>query len=104
MRVLLNSFKDTDKATITVPSITKAKWDGKENELRVMKDADMERAQVLAGLLGGFGFPVKIVNLDGLWSGAKQARPNTFELWLADGPLPQACLAENAAAAAAPAQ
>lgn len=103
VRTLLNSMKDTDKLTIAVPAITKAKWDGKQNELRVLKDADLERAQVIAGLLESFGFSFKIVNLDGRWDGAKKVRPNTFELWFADVPLPAACSGQDAAAATAPA-
>jgi hypothetical protein len=91
VRTLITSLKDTDKVTIAIPAITKAKWDGKQNELRVLKDADVPRAEILNGLLQSFGFEVNIVNLAGRWSGAKKVRPNTFELWLADVDLPPAC-------------
>jgi hypothetical protein len=91
VRTLITSLKDTDKLTIAIPAITKAKWDGKQNELRVLKDADVPRAEVLNGLLQSFGFDMNIVNLAGRWSGAKKVRPNTFELWLADVDLPPAC-------------
>lgn len=99
-RSLLASLKDNDKATITVPSITKGKWDGKQSELRVLKDGDSERAQVLAGLFGSAGLEVKVVNLAGVWDGARKVRPNTFELWFADGALPQVCSAPGQGEAA----
>jgi hypothetical protein len=91
VRALISSLKDTEKVTIAIPAITKARWDGKQNELRVLKDADMDRAAIIQGLVQQFGFELKLVNLAGVWSGAKRVRPNTFELWLADVPLPAPC-------------
>lgn len=94
---ILASLKDNDEALITVPSISLAKWDGKVNELRVMKDADLEKAQQIAGWLKNIGFEIGVVNLQGRWSGAKQVRPNTFELWFGDAPLPALCTGKQAA-------
>ena len=50
VRTLITSLKDTDKITIAIPAITKAKWDGKQKELRVLKDADVPRAKALAAI------------------------------------------------------
>jgi hypothetical protein len=88
---LLASLKDADTALITVPSIALGKWGGKHNELRTMRDADVAKATVIAGWLKNIGFETEVVNLAGRWSGAKRVRPNTFELWFGDAPLPQIC-------------
>ncbi|MFT3986469.1 hypothetical protein [Aestuariivirga sp.] len=90
---LLSSLKDSDGASITVPSISLAKWDGKVNEIRAMRTSDMDKAQAIAGWLNGLGFPTEVVNLEGRWAGAKQVRPNTFELWFGNQPLPAVCAA-----------
>jgi hypothetical protein len=34
---------------------------------------------------------VEVVNLAGRWAGARQVRPNTFELWFGDKTLPEMC-------------
>lgn len=88
---VLGSLKDDDQAAITVPSIITVKWDGQVNELRALKDDDVPRADALAGLFSSLGFDVKVVNLTSVWKGAQKVRPNTFELWFGDTPLPVAC-------------
>ena len=93
---LLTALKDNDGAMITVPSIALAHWDGKVNEIRAMKDADMGKANQIAGWLRGLGFEVDVVNLTGRWSGAKRVRPNTFEIWFGDAPLPPVCTGKQA--------
>jgi hypothetical protein len=90
-RKIIDSLKDTDKATLTVPAVTKATWGGESHELRVLRDTDLERARLLAGLFGTVGFNVKVVDLSAAWDGAKDYRPNTFELWFGSGPLPSIC-------------
>ena len=94
---LLTALKDNDGAMITVPSIALARWDGKVNEIRAMKDADMDKATKIAGWLRGLGFEINVVNLAGRWSGAKRVRPNTFEIWFGDAPLPPVCTGKQAA-------
>lgn len=93
---LLSSLKDNDDALITVPSISLAKWDGKVNELRAMRTSDLEKAEAVAGWLRNLGFAIEVVNLEGRWSGAKKVRPNTFELWFGDDPLPPVCTGKQA--------
>lgn len=88
---ILSSLKDVDNALITVPSITLAKWDGKVNEVRAMREVDLPRAEQIAGWLKGLGFEAQVVNLEGRWSGAKKVRPNTYELWFGNAPLPALC-------------
>jgi hypothetical protein len=88
---LLASLKDSDGAQITVPSISLAKWDGKVNEIRAMKDDDVGKARQIAGWLRSLGFEIEVVNLTDRWSGAKKIRPNTFELWFGDKTLPPVC-------------
>lgn len=88
---ILAAMKDNDKSAIAIPSVVSAKWDGKVNELRALKDQDVPRAEQLAGLFGGMGFTVNVVNLTNVWKGAAQVRPNTFELWFGDTPLPALC-------------
>ena len=97
---LLASLKDNDGALITVPSIALAKWDGKVNEIRAMKDDDVEKAERIANWLRGMGFEIDVVNLAGRWSGAKKVRPNTFELWFGSAPLPPVCTGKQAASSA----
>jgi hypothetical protein len=95
---LLMSLKDNDGALITVPSIALAKWDGKVNEIRAMKDEDVAKAEAIANWLRGLGFEIEVVNLTNRWSGAKKVRPNTFEIWFGDRDLPPACTGKQTAA------
>ncbi|MEY3080912.1 MAG: hypothetical protein RJA94_897 [Pseudomonadota bacterium] len=88
---LLTGLKDTDGAAITVPSIALAKWDGKVNEIRAMKDDDVPKAEAIANWLRSIGFDIEVVNLTNRWSGAKKVRPNTFEIWFGDKDLPPIC-------------
>lgn len=101
VRTLLNAVKDTDKATITVPSVVQATWGGKAHELRVLRESDMARAQKLADIFRNLGLEAKIVDLSSSWDGAKAVRPNTFEIWFGSGPLPQSCGGSAAADAKA---
>jgi hypothetical protein len=95
---LLMSLKDNDEALITVPSISLAKWDGKVNEIRAMKDEDVAKAEAIASWLRGLGFEIEVVNLTNRWSGAKKVRPNTFEIWFGDKDLPPVCSGKQTAA------
>lgn len=94
---LLMSLKDNDEASITVPSIALAKWDGKVNEIRAMKDEDVVKAEAIANWLRGLGFEIEVVNLTNRWSGARKVRPNTFEIWFGDRDLPPVCTGGKAA-------
>ncbi len=91
-RKLIDSLKDTDKATVTVPAVTKVKWGGDSHELRVLRETDLERAKLLAELFGNVGLSVKVVDLSSTWDGAKDYRPNTLELWFGAAPLPAICM------------
>jgi hypothetical protein len=95
---LLASIKDNDQAMITVPSISLAKWDGKVNEIRAMKDEDVAKAESIANWLRGLGFEIEVVNLTNRWSGARKVRPNTFEIWFGDKDLPPVCTGKQTAA------
>ena len=95
---LLMSLKDNDEALITVPAISLAKWDGKVNEIRAMKDEDVAKAEAIANWLRGLGFEIEVVNLTNRWSGARKVRPNTFEIWFGDKDLPPVCSGKQAAA------
>lgn len=97
---LLASLKDNDEALITVPSISLAKWDGKVNEIRAMKDEDVAKAEAIASWLRGLGFEIEVVNLTNRWSGARKVRPNTFEIWFGDKDLPPVCTGKQTAASA----
>jgi hypothetical protein len=88
---MLLSLKDADRSRLTVPLIAQASWDGKQHELRVMRAADLERGEQIARTFGGLGLDLKIIDLTNVWSGAKRVRPNTFELWFGDAPLPSVC-------------
>jgi hypothetical protein len=88
---MLLSLKDGDRAQISVPLIAQVNWDGKQHELRVLKDSDMERGQGIANMFASLGLELKIVNLTTIWEGAKKVRPNTFELWFGSAPLPTVC-------------
>jgi hypothetical protein len=88
---MLLSLKDGDRTQISVPLIAQVNWDGKQHELRVLKDSDMERGQGIANMFAGLGLELKVINLTTIWDGAKKVRPNTFELWFGDAPLPVVC-------------
>jgi hypothetical protein len=88
---LLEQMKDVDKARINVPSIIQANWSGETNELRYFKENDSERAKTIGGLFDSMGMKMTLKDLSTAWSGAKDLRPNTFEIWLGKLPLPQAC-------------
>jgi len=88
---MLLSLKDADRTQISVPLIAQVNWDGKQHELRVLKDSDMERGQAIAKMFGALGLELKVINLTTIWEGAKKVRPNTFELWFGDAPLPTVC-------------
>jgi len=88
---MLLSLKDGDRAQISVPLIAQVNWDGKQHELRVLKDSDMERGQGIANMFGSLGLELKVINLTTIWEGAKKVRPNTFELSFGDAPLPTVC-------------
>jgi hypothetical protein len=91
MLSLLESMKDVDKAQINVPSIIQATWSGEVNELRYFKEDDTDRAKGIAGLFGSMGVKLTLKDLSTAWSGAKDLRPNTFEIWLGKLPLPPSC-------------
>jgi len=88
---MLLSLKDADRSQISVPLIAQVNWDGKQHELRVLKDSDMERGQGIANMFGALGLELKVINLTTIWDGAKKVRPNTFELWFGNAPLPTVC-------------
>jgi hypothetical protein len=94
---ILASLKDADNALITVPSIMLARWDGKVNEVRAMREVDLPRAEQIGGWLKSLGFDAQVVNLEGRWSGARKVRPNTYELWFGNAPLPALCSGPQAA-------
>jgi hypothetical protein len=91
MLQLLESMKDVDKAQLNVPSIIQAKWSGESNELRYFKKDDEGRAKGIAGLFSSMGVTMDLKDLSTAWSGAKDLRPNTFEVWLGAMPLPPLC-------------
>jgi hypothetical protein len=90
--ILLDELKDSDKAAITFPSVILAKWSGETNELRYFKGSDRKRADYLAGLFSTVGLQLTTKDLSTSWSGAQDSRPNTFEIWLGNPPLPASCL------------
>jgi hypothetical protein len=88
---LLDEMKDGDRAGITVPSIIPAKWSGDGHELRYFKAADAKRAESLVDLFATVGLRLDLKDLSTSWSGARDSRPNTFEIWFGKDPLPPAC-------------
>ncbi len=88
---MLLSLKDADRAQLSVPLIAQVSWDGKQHELRVMREADLERGKQIANIFGGLGLELKVIDLTNIWAGARNVRPNTFELWFGDAPLPAVC-------------
>ena len=79
-----------------------AKWDGKVNEIRAMKDEDVAKAEVIANWLRSVGFEIEVVNLTNRWDGAKKVRPNTFEIWFGDKDLPPICTGKQTLASPPP--
>jgi hypothetical protein len=90
--ILLDELKDSDKAAITFPSVILAKWSGENNELRYFKTSDAKRATYLQELFNSVGLQLTTKDLSTSWSGAQDSRPNTFEIWLGNQPLPTVCL------------
>lgn len=90
-RTLLAAMKDVDRAKLTVPAVARTSWDGKQHELRVLKESDVARGQQFVDVFTGLGLPVKLIDLSSSWAGAKKVRPNTMELWFGSAPLPPAC-------------
>ena len=95
---MLLSLKDADRAQLSVPLIAQVSWDGKQHELRVMREADLERGKQIANIFGGLGLELKVIDLTNIWAGARNVRPNTFELWFGDAPLPSVCGTSSARA------
>jgi hypothetical protein len=93
---MLLSLKDADRAQLSVPLIAQASWDGKQHELRVMRESDLERGKQIANVFGSLGLELKVIDLTQIWAGARKVRPNTFELWFGDAPLPAVCGAGSA--------
>ncbi len=91
MLALHNQMKDGDKQAIIIPATVVAKWAGDMHELRFFKAADKDRATYLASVFEGLGLTVRLKDLSVSWSGARDLRPNTFELWFGDQPLPPVC-------------
>jgi hypothetical protein len=90
--LLLDELKDGDRAGITVPNIIPAKWSGETHELRYFKAADLKRAEGLANLFQSVGLELTLKDLSSSWAGARDSRPNTFEIWFGQGALPPACV------------
>ena len=88
---MVNAMKDTDKYTVTIPSITEGDWGGNSHELRYLKPEDKERAAGIVQLLASLGLETRLVDLSVIYPDAKRFRPNTFELWLAHAALPLEC-------------
>ena len=91
MALLLDEMKDGDRAGITVPSVIPAKWSGETHELRYFKPGDKKRADYLADLFKTVGLDLTLKDLSTAWSGARDSRPNTFEIWYGTEALPAAC-------------
>ncbi|WP_454811340.1 hypothetical protein [Labrys neptuniae] len=90
--ILLDEMKDGDKAAITFPSVLSAKWSGEAHELRYFKASDRKRAESLAELFASVGLQLTTKDLSTSWSGARDSRPNTFEIWFGNPALPANCL------------
>ncbi|MGJ4858216.1 hypothetical protein ACN6KF_004212 [Labrys sp. La1] len=90
--ILLDEMKDGDKAAITFPSVLSAKWSGEAHELRYFKASDRKRAESLAELFASVGLQLTTKDLSTSWSGARDSRPNTFEIWFGNPALPVNCL------------
>lgn len=95
VRKLFGSMKDFDRGSLAVPSIVEASWGGADHELRVLQESDRKRAEDLISVFNGLGLRVKLVDLSQSWAGAKKVRPNTMELWIGSGPLPNLCTTQT---------
>ena len=91
MNILLDKMKDGDKAGLTIPATLSVSWSGAEHELRMFKASDKPRADAMMGLFGSIGLQLKLVDLSMSYSGARDFRPNTFEIWFGTAPMPAAC-------------
>jgi len=85
------TMKDGDKAGLTIPATLSVSWSGAEHELRMFKASDKPRADAMMGLFGSIGLQLKLVDLSMSYSGARDFRPNTFEIWFGTAPMPAAC-------------
>jgi hypothetical protein len=95
VRKLFGAMKDFDRGSLAVPSIVAASWGGADHELRVLQESDRKRAEDLISVFNGLGLRVKLVDLSQSWAGAKKVRPNTMELWIGSGPLPNLCITQT---------
>jgi hypothetical protein len=95
VRKLFGAMKDFDRGSLAVPSIVEASWGGGDHELRVLQESDRQRAEDLISVFNGLGLRVKLVDLSQSWAGAKKVRPNTMELWIGSGPLPNLCITQT---------
>jgi len=95
MNLILAEMKDADRAGITIPSIVSARWSGETHELRYFKPGDEKRAEYLAELFGSVGLHFTVKDLSASWTGARDSRPNTFEIWFGNPPLASACMARQ---------
>jgi hypothetical protein len=91
MAILLDAMKDGDRAGIAVPSVIPARWAGENHELRFFKPGDRKRAEALQGLFSTVGLQLTLKDLSTSWSGARDSRPHTFEIWLGSPRLPADC-------------
>ena len=65
---------------------------GETHELRYFKASDRKRAEALAELFATVGLQLTAKDLSTSWSGARDSRPNTFEIWFGNPALPPNCL------------
>ncbi len=56
------------------------------------KLTDEKRAEYLAELFRTVGLELTLKDLSASWSGARDSRPNTFEIWFGKPPLAPACV------------
>jgi hypothetical protein len=91
INLVLAEMKDADRAGITVPSVISARWGGDTHELRFFKPGDEKRAEYLVELFRTVGLELTLKDLSASWSGARDSRPNTFEIWFGKPALAPAC-------------
>lgn len=92
INLLLAEMKDGDRAGITIPSVITAKWAGDAHELRFFKPGDAKRADYLAEQFKSVGLELTLKDLSTTWSGSRDSRPNTFEIWFGKPSLPATCV------------